>query len=93
MADRQTTQAFIHTHTTTLVERTTHLVDVIVDEMVVHEGVDVVEEVDDLHGRAGGRDRAEVGDVAEDDGGALVLLRRHLAPLTQSARVCNRHRK
>ena len=93
MADRQTTQAFIHTHTTTLVERTTHLVDVIVDEMVVHEGVDVVEEVDDLHGRAGGRDRAEVGDVAEDDSGALVLLRRHLAPLTQSARVCNRHRK
>ena len=52
----------------------------------VKHGVEVVEEGDDLHGRAHGGDGGEAHDVAEVDSHLLKRLRLHRLPAHQALR-------
>jgi len=54
--------------------RHTDLVDVMEGQNGVKIGVEVVEEVDHLHGRAARRQRGEADDVGEVDGDRFVGL-------------------
>ena len=63
-----------------MIGRDTHLVDVVIVDRGVEHGVEVVEEVDDLDGRAHGGDRRKADDVAEVDGDVIEALRLHGLP-------------
>ena len=52
----------------------------------VEGGVELVEQVDDLHGRAAGGDGGEAHDVAEEDGAPVEPLRLHRVASLQTVR-------
>ena len=67
-----------------------HVVDV--DGGVEHR-VEVVEQIDHLHGRAHGRDGGEADDVAEVDGHLVEALRLHALARLQVVRHDAKHKR
>ena len=87
-------QRLVHSRPTTRGDMTTeentgkkhdesHFVNVVSLDDPVEAGVEVVEQLDDVHGTELGRQPREADDVAEVDGHAVVALWRHRLAVLQ----------
>jgi len=61
---------------------TADLVDVVLDDLLVHEAVEFVEKVDHVDRETVDRDIVEIGDIAEENRRRIKLLRSNLQRTT-----------